>query len=388
MDFSYSEEHEAVRELAARILGDRSTHERLKALEAEAGVEGPVDRELWAAMAEAGLLGIALPEDAGGAGLDFVAEALVVEAIGRTAAAVPYVPTVVGAGGALAAFGTDAQKAEWLPRIAGGEVVLTVALAELVGDLIVPAVESVTTTATEGADGGWTLRGTKACVAAGLYADALLIPAVLGGTNGGGDALGVFVVGRGTPGITLEAQTTTSGRTEALVELDGVAVGAGALLGGPSADGSAIVRAVADRETAALCIQEAGACAAALQLVSEYTKTREQFGKPIATFQAVGQRAADAYVDTEAIRLTAWQAAWRISEQLPSTAELAVAKFWAADGGQRVVHAAVHLHGGVGVDRDYPLHRYFLMTRQIELTLGNGADSLRRLGSVLAAEPA
>ena len=97
--------------------------------------------------------------------------------------------------------------------------------------------------------------------------------------------------------------------------------------------------------------------------MAEYTKTREQFGKPIATFQAVGQRAADAYVDAEAVRLTAWQAAWRLSEGLPADDELATAKYWAAEGGQRVVHAAVHLHGGVGVDRDYPLHRYFLLDR-------------------------
>lgn len=101
----------------------------------------------------------------------------------------------------------------------------------------------------------------------------------------------------------------------------------------------------------------------------------------------MGQRAADAYVDTEAIRLTAWHAAWRLSEGLDASAEVAVAKFWAAEGGQRVVHAASHLHGGVGVDRDYPLHRYFLLTRQIELSLGNASDSLRRLGAELAAEP-
>jgi alkylation response protein AidB-like acyl-CoA dehydrogenase len=139
--------------------------------------------------------------------------------------------------------------------------------------------------------------------------------------------------------------------------------------------------------TAALCIEEAGVCAAALALTADYTKTREQFDKPIATFQAVGQRAADAYVDAEAIRLTAWQAASRLAAGLPASAEIAVAKFWAAEGGQRVVHAASHLHGGVGVDRDYPLHRYFLLTRQIELTLGSANESLRRLGRMLATEP-
>ena len=121
-----------------------------------------------------------------------------------------------------------------------------------------------------------------------------------------------------------------------------------------------------------MALAQAGAAAAALALTAEYTKTREQFGKPIATFQAVGQRAADAYVDTEAIRLTAWQAAWRIGEGLPADKEVAVAKFWAADGGQRVVHAAVHLHGGVGVDRDYPLHRFFLMTKHYRADPGRG----------------
>ena len=152
-------------------------------------------------------------------------------------------------------------------------------------------------------------------------------------------------------------------------------MGADALLGWRRATAPAIVEWLVRRSTdGAAPWLEAGACAAALALVAEYTKTREQFGKPIATFQAVGQRAADAYVDTEAIRLTAWQAAWRIGQGLPADKEVAVAKFWAADGGQRVVHAAVHLHGGVGVDRDYPLHRYFLMTKHIELTLGGATE--------------
>ena len=139
---------------------------------------------------------------------------------------------------------------------------------------------------------------------------------------------------------------------------------------------------------AAVAVAQAGVASAAVALVSEYTKSREQFDKPISTFQAVGQRAADAYVDAEAIRLTAWQAAWRLAEGLPADKEIAVAKFWAADGGQRVVHAAVHLHGGVGVDREYPLHRFFLNTKHIELTLGGATDQLLRLGATLAAEPA
>jgi len=140
-----------------------------------------------------------------------------------------------------------------------------------------------------------------------------------------------------------------------------------------------------DRYTVALCAIEAGATAASLKLAAEYTKTREQFGKAIATFQAVGQRVADAYVDAEAISLTTLQASSRIAEGKEATKEIAAAKYWASEGADRVVHACVHVHGGVGVDRDYPLHRYFMLTRQLLVTLGGPTDQLRRIGAALAS---
>jgi acyl-CoA dehydrogenase len=214
----------------------------------------------------------------------------------------------------------------------------------------------------------------------------MIVPATCKSPNGAVSGIAAFIVDTGADGVALTRQTTTTGRPEAIVDLDGVRVGADRLLG-EDADGAAVITLITEFATTALCVQEAGACASALDLTAEYTKTRVQFDKPIATFQAVGQRAADAYVDTEAIRLTAWQAASRLAAGLPAAAEVAVAKYWAAEGGQRVVHAATHLHGGVGVDRDYPLHRYFLLTRQIELTLGGANESLRRLGRLLAEEP-
>jgi alkylation response protein AidB-like acyl-CoA dehydrogenase len=391
MDFSYSEEQEAVRQLATRILGDRATHERLKEVEAAgAGTdEGPFDRDLWRELAGAGLLGIHLDESFGGAGLDFVAACLVIEAAGRTAAYVPVVETMVYGALPVARFGTDAQRAAWLPGVVSGDVVLTAAMAELVGDVILPGGAEPATTASAEADGSgsWVLDGVKACVPAAFVADALLVPATCKAEDGSVAGAGVFIVDAHVDGLTMTQQATTTGRPEAIVELSGVRLGADRLLGGGQADGAAVIDSITEHAITALCVLESGACAAALDLTAEYTKTRVQFEKPIATFQAVGQRAADAYVDTEAIRLTAWQAASRLAAGLPSTAEVAVAKYWAAEGGQRVVHAASHLHGGVGVDRDYPLHRYFLLTEQVELTLGSASDSLRRLGRVLADEP-
>jgi alkylation response protein AidB-like acyl-CoA dehydrogenase len=374
MDFSFNEEQEAVRELARRIFTDLSTHERLREIESEPDGER-FDAKLWAELASAGLLGIALPDDVGGAGLGFVETGLIVEAAGMTAAYVPVIETLAAAAPAVARFGTEDQRRRWLPAVVAGESLLTTALAELGGTPHVPSVVA------ERDGTGWVLSGVKACVPSGMIADAMLVPARVEP-----DGVAVFIVPMSALGLSRQRQITNTGRPEAVVTLAATRVEGDALLGSLE-DGASIVDWLVQRSTAAIALAQAGAAEAALALVSDYTKTREQFGKPIATFQAVGQRAADAYVDTEAIRLTAWQAAWRLGEGMPADREVAIAKFWAADGGQRVVHAAVHLHGGVGVDRDYPLHRFFLMTKHLELTLGGATEQLLHLGATLAAEP-
>jgi alkylation response protein AidB-like acyl-CoA dehydrogenase len=351
MDFSFNEEQIAVGELATRIFTDLATHERLREFESDPGGER-FDRKLWAELAAAGLLGISLPESVGGAGLGSLATGLIVEAAGRTAAYVPVIETLAAAAPAIAEVGTDAQCQRWLPGVIAGDSVVTTALVEPGGTPGSPSVVA------EPIGEGWSLTGTKSFVPSGMFADAVIVTARVEPSS-----VAVFIVPTSTSGLSPDA-----------------------LLGAVET-GHSIIDWLVERTTAAVALAQAGAAAAALALVAEYTKTREQFGKPIATFQAVGQRAADAYVDTEAIRLTAWQAAWRLSEGLPADKEVAVAKFWAADGGQRVVHAAVHLHGGVGVDRDYPLHRFFLNTKHYELTLGGATEQLLHLGATLAAEP-
>jgi acyl-CoA dehydrogenase len=165
-----------------------------------------------------------------------------------------------------------------------------------------------------------------------------------------------------------------------------VAVGSEDVLGGPQ-QGTEIVEWTCDRLSAAICATQTGVCEEALAITATYVSEREQFGSKLGTFQAVGQRVADAYIDTEAIRLTALQAVWRLSEGLDAHDELMTAKFWAADGAQRVVHAAQHLHGGIGMDLDYPIHRYFRWAKVLELTLGGASPSLLRLGASLAAQP-
>jgi alkylation response protein AidB-like acyl-CoA dehydrogenase len=372
VDFSFSEEQDDLKGLAEQVLQGELTIERLKEVE---GGDDNFDRELWTKLADAGVLGIAIPEAHGGGGLGFLEAALVLEQVGRTVAPVPYYATAVLGALPIAKFGSEELQAAVLPGVAAGDTIVTAALVELGADPLRP----VTTAKPDG--DGYVLDGQKDCVPAGPLADKVLVPA----STPDGKVI-VAVIGADAPGVTRERQETTNHHPEARLTLKGVKVGAGDLVG--SADnGAEVLTWTVERATAALCAIAVGLCEEALRMTAEYTKTREQFERPIATFQAVGQRAADAYIDTEAVRLTAWQAIWRLSEELPATAEVSVAKFWAAEGGQRVVHAAQHLHGGMGVDRDYPLHRYFLWAKVIELTLGGTTPQLLKLGKILADTP-
>jgi alkylation response protein AidB-like acyl-CoA dehydrogenase len=370
MDFSLSDEQSAVVESAVKLFEGHLTDDR-RAQVAAAG-EG-FDRTLWAALAEANLLGLAIPEKFGGSGLGFGELSVLLEEAGRAAAPVPLWAALVLGGLPVEQFGTDSQKDALLRPLAAGETVVTAALIEVGTEP-----ESPLTTARR-LDDGWVIDGTKICVPAGTVASTFLVPARVG------ERVGVFIVPARAEGVTVTRQDTTTDIPEAQVEFNGVRIGADDVLGSAE-DGAEVLAWLRLRATSAQCSIMAGICQAALKMTANYAITRKQFDRAIATFQAVGQRAADAYVDTEAVGITARQAAWRISAGLPAEAEVAIAKFWAADGGQRVVHAAQHIHGGLGVDRSYPLHRYFLAAKQTELTLGGATANLLRLGALMAEE--
>jgi alkylation response protein AidB-like acyl-CoA dehydrogenase len=206
-------------------------------------------------------------------------------------------------------------------------------------------------------------------------ADAVLVPAA---TDDG--TTGLFLVARGAAGATTTAEDGMWGLPQATVEL---AATPATKVGGD--DAAAALRRAA---VALQCATVGGVCEGALRLTAAYVSEREQFGTKIGTFQAVAQRVADAYIDTEAIRLTSRQAAWRVGEGLVADDEVHIAKFWAADGAHRVVHAAQHLHGGVGFDLETPIHRYFRWAKVLEFQLGSGTDHLRALGASIAATPA
>ncbi|MCQ3808255.1 MAG: acyl-CoA dehydrogenase family protein [Acidimicrobiaceae bacterium] len=373
MDFRLSDEEQAISDLTAQILGDKSTHERLCALTAD---DDRIDAEAWAALAQSGVLGAAVPTEYGGLGLGFLATAMALQQVGATASPVPLLSTAVMGAMPIAEFGTAEQRARCLPAIAEGSLIVAAALYEEGA----PAAEPEVVALTDGDD--YRIEGVKPMVADGLDAGLILVPARLDDGS-----CGVFLVPSDSEGLSATRVEVTTGRPQGRLEFSAVVVPGDALLGGVSAasSGAEIVDWIELRANCAMCLMMAGAARSSIELAAEYTKQRYQFDRPVATFQAVSNRAGDSYIDTNAITLTAWQAAWRIDCGLPARDAVSIARWWAAEGGFRVVHAAVHVHGGVGVDRDYPLHRYFLLARQLELTLGNGEEHLATLGQSIAA---
>jgi alkylation response protein AidB-like acyl-CoA dehydrogenase len=220
----------------------------------------------------------------------------------------------------------------------------------------------------------WRLNGVKELVSFGQLADTLLIPAAIDdGTDG---EVGLFLLPTDAAGVEIRPVTTTNREPHADVFLDGATVAVTDKL-----DGDRLVESLHTRALVGLCAVQVGVADRALRMAAEYTTGREQFGRPIGSFQAVQQRMADGFIDLEAIRWTTWHAAWLIAEGRPADRAARVAKFWAAEAGARIAATAQHVHGGIGIDTTYPLHRYFLWAKHNELTLGSATQQLVHLGS-------
>ncbi len=366
MDFSLTEAQAELAGLARKILVERD----------EPGRQ-------WAALAAAGVLAAGLPGELGGDGLGFLEQCGVLTELGRAASPVPYLPSVVLGAGAVAAFGRAGQR-RWAAAAGDGSAVLTVALAEEDGDD--PGSPSARA---ERAGPRWRLSGVKTAVPAATRADLALVPATVGGAGAGeraGQVL-VFLVEPSDHGVTVQPQELTEGDGAARLLLDDVPLDDSRVLGA-AGGGREVADWLVSRGTVGVCAVQAGVLERALELTAGYARSREQFGRPIGSFQAVAQRLADAYIDVEAVRLTMWQAAWLLTAGQAGDAEVAAAiasaKFWAADAGHRVAHTAVHVHGGLGIDTSYPVHRYFLAAKGAEFALGGATAQLRLLGDVLA----
>ncbi len=368
MDFTLTDEQEELRGLARQILSDRSDLGHLRALDESVDW---FDRDTYAEFAKANLLGVGLPEAVGGTGFGFLEQCLILEEQGRAVVPFPLLHSLVTCAPTIAQHGTDEQRTG-LGALIAGDALYTAALSELGTS----AYEPQTTATCQGDE--WRLEGKKVCVPMAHLADRVLVPARVG------DDIGLFLVSTDQPAVTLARQDVTNHEPQFVMHLDGATVDDEYRVG-DLADGRAILRETIQRTIVGICAIVTGACQEALRITAEYSTERKQFDHAIATFQAVGQRLADAYIDSQAIELTMLQAATLLADGEDAGMEVATAKFWAAEGGSRVGHAALHVHGGICIDLDYPIHRYFQWIKQYEFTLGSENEQLRDLGRLIAS---
>jgi acyl-CoA dehydrogenase len=345
MDFTPTEEQQAVRGLAAELFAT-ATHPGL-------GIAG-FDTDLWTRLVDAGLLGLSVAEELGGGGLPLAVAAVVAEEAGRAAGRVPVVPVL-----AALPLLTD-------PALVGAVLSGTT--------IVVPAIGADGWTAgvtAQRAGDGWALTGTQLAVAWAREASHAVVAAR---ADDGTDVLALVDLSMAT----LEDEVVSSQEPHATLTLDGAA-------GVELATGTAALEEALARLTLLQCSYAVGVAEQSLHIAAHHVSTREQFGKPLATFQTITYQVADCWIDVEAMRLTTQQAVWRLDQGLPFGEQTAIAAFWGAEGVQRVVGKAVHLHGGLGVDVSYPLHKWFLIGKVVELSLGGAQRSLERLGGLIAA---
>ncbi|WP_123025960.1 acyl-CoA dehydrogenase family protein [Mycolicibacterium stellerae] len=365
MDFTTTEAADDLGGLTHTITESVCTPDRQRELDKLAE---RFDDTLWAKLKDADILSTTAPESLGGGGFGVLEQVAVLVALGRQMAAVPYLESAVLAAGALAKFGSDELQNAWAVPAVNGDKIVAIAVE---GDMGEGPVQGA-------ANGdGHRLTGTRTQVFYGPVADAFLVPAE---TDSGTK---VFLVAKDDAGVTVTSLDTTGHGSVGHLELRGVELGADRVVGGND-----VVSWLTTHATLGRSAFQLGVVERALELTAQYAREREQFDRPIGSFQAVSSRLADGYIDIKALRLTVTQAAWRLSEDLPAEVEVSTAAFWAAEAGHRVAHTAVHVHGGVGIDTDHPVHRYFLAAKETEFAVGGATGQLLRIGRELADTPA
>ncbi len=361
MNFDLSEEQQVISDLAAQLFGDLAAPERVAAV---ADADG-FDRELWVALADAGLLALCLPESVGGSGMGIVEMCLMAEQQGRKVAAVPLVPTIAVAITIAEHLEQSTLATSLLAGLADGSTVLTAALAGPgVNDALRPSLQA------SESDDGIRIIGGLSAVPALPAATAVLVPVMYDGD------VALALVATDTAGVEIETLSTTNHEMQGHLDLD-VTIPTEQLITNASA-----LDDLYHRWLVGNCAIQLGVGAGAIEYVGQHVSTREQFGRPLSTFQAVSQRAADSFITNEALRWSVLNAAWGLANEgtESSRAHVLTAAYWASEGTQQVVLAAQHLHAGIGADVEYPVHRHFLWGMQYASTLGTASSHLARLG--------
>jgi alkylation response protein AidB-like acyl-CoA dehydrogenase len=362
LDFNLDEDQRELQELAVEVLGREATAERLETHEKSGA---PYDLRTWKALAQAELLGVCLPEAAGGAGLGAVELAVLLRAVGAHVAPVPVFASLALGALPIAVHGTPEQQ-ELLGPLVDGAAVLTGAPRE-------PGTAEPSTTARR--DGNaYVLDGVKTFVPYAEQASHILVPARTD------EGIGVFLVEPGA--VARTPQPAATGEPMSRIALEGVRVGADALLGG-TADGAAY-RTLTRYAAAGAVATVSGVIDGALRLTTDYVKSREQFGRALAQFQAVTMQIGDVYIAKRAVDVAMWAGVWRLAAAPDEADEvLAIAAYNACDPVAKALYTCQHLHGGIGLDVTYPLHRYFAWAKHYGHLLGGAEAQLDTIGDLL-----
>lgn len=366
MMLTLSEDQELLAKTATDFVREHSPVSRLRALRDRSDPDG-FSRDLWKQMAELGWVGILLPERHGGAEMGLADLAVVLEALGRGLAPEPFLSTVLLGAELLSRGGSEVQQAAWLPGVAEGGRVLALAHQEAGGRYDLSRVG----TRAERQGAGWQLQGEKIQVLDGHVADALLVLARTAGDERDASGRTLFLVPSGADGLRITRQHRIDDRNSALVALDGVEVGEDAVVGAVDAAGD-LLETVVDRATAGLCAEMLGSMTQVFELTLEHLKTREQFGVPIGSFQALQHRAARVYMELELCRSSVMAATRAADADAPELAQLvSLTKARCSDTFLLAASESVQMFGGVGMTDEYDLGFFLKRARVAELTFGD-----------------
>jgi alkylation response protein AidB-like acyl-CoA dehydrogenase len=376
MNFGFNDEQELLRSTARKFFENECPSEVVRRL-----MDTPegMTAELWGKLAEQGWLGLIFPETYDGMGLGFVDLTVLMEEMGRAVVPGPYFSTVLLGGLAIVEAGSEAQKKEWLPKIAGGQKRVTLAWMEPSAMLGAAGV----TLEAKGAGGGYTLTGTKLFVPDAHTADAIVVAARTGAGKGD-EGVSLFLVPRDARGVEVKLLPTMD-QTRKLCEvtLSGVSLGADALVGGAGTGWAPLAR-VLDRACVALCAEMCGGAQKVLDMTVEYAKIRQAFGKPIGSYQGVKHKAADMLVEVENSKSITYYAAWAMDEgSAEGPLAVSMAKAYVSDAYRRVSAAGIQLHGGIGFTWEHDLHLYFKRAKGSEFTFGDATYHRERVAQLV-----
>jgi len=365
MDLALSEEQEMLKTMARDFLTDKLPKTTVK--EIEESEEG-YSAELWKEMAGLGWTGLAFPEKYGGSDMNFLDLAVLLEEMGRACLPGPYFSTVVLGGLTILDIGSEEQKEEYLPKIASGEAICTLALTEASASYDAAAIE---TKATADKD-GYIINGTKLFVPDANVADYMLVVARGDEKSKGEAGISLFIVDGKSQGISHTVLKTIANDKLCEVVFDQVKVPKENILGELN-QGWPEVQKIIQRAAVAKCCEMVGCIQQALDMTVDYAKERKQYDRPIGSFQVIQHYCADMATDVDGTRLSAYQAAWMLSQDLPCTQEVAIAKAWAGEACQRVMALAHQIHGAIGVTIDHDLQYYTRRAKAAEVSFGDAS---------------